>query len=887
MCDPDLSPDDVTPPVDRTSHGFYYPVFWLFGGVCMLDDLEQYLDKDKAERGQELAYGFAEEFDDWVRATYEEGETDEWDIDDIIDGGSSLGLTLDLPDWIWEAWYDSKAWERAVRADIAYAPSWYLMKRPRNFSGWLVHLTDHPEKVARAGFQLGVADPARLGLTRRLEDYQEKKGFNFAYDASEWMKYAKKSDGSYRYGGGAVVFRARGIKVWHEGDKEDQVIFWGPSARPGDMIPVVKREDGWMAEGRVYPSLEAAVESVTKSKPSPSRVAAEVLHKGDRPKGTFYGDDSGVWRYTEGYPLGLRREGWTWSASIGLSSRNDWRNLSVDGASEDHRGFRKALKEIVARYPEIIDYIISFDGPYKEVSSLVHGAASPTIGQDIDLGKKTYYHGTSDDVLDTILSEGLKPRGETNVDPVYGVEFGARPSRQEAVYLTTQMNLASSAAHSAARKRGGNAVILEIKGLVHDLFQPDEDSRETDAVKSLERMGSVAYVGRISPRNIRVYAMDDGKRWVKWGTGQFSVKDFLDKWYLMSREVQNLGYLNNIWDTHPEWRWKGKAYRVTMGDDPWVTPPTSWSKSLAQNRWYFEETSGYADKDDKGFLIEGRLTKALDFATMVEDISGYRADAVRKAGEVIALSKPSSVRTLYTVKGDSLRKVGRAPSPSRVASRWLKTGLSSYDLEDELDEAENEREVEKILDDYGFREVKLPNRDIVWVNGRENMIVEKYKGGWSPSELEDWIYGIDLDEMFPDEGDQFNKDFWSSPPPLYHNTQKSNVEDIAEEGLLPMNQTRGIGNRGTGAAVFTTSDADESAYGSYGPVTYKIDTKAMKRDGYKPYVSQETPVVEYEQFRRLADLLGVDAEPDLEHGMSPWTVVVFGKIPPQYLERID
>ena len=582
--------------------------------------------------------------------------------------------------------------------------------------------------------------------TRRLEDYQEKKGFNFAYDASEWVKYAKKSDGSYRYGGGAVVFRARGIKVWHEGDKEYQVIFWGPSARQ-PVSPSGGHDPGCetrgRVDGRVYPSLEVAV----KSKPFMSRVATEVLHKGDRPRGTFYGDDSGVWRYTEGYPLGLRREGWTWSASIGLSSRNDWRNLSVDGASEDHRGFRKALKEIVVRYPEIIDYIISFDGPYKEVSSLVYGAASPTIGQDIDLGKKTYYHGTSDDVLDTILSEGLKPRGETNVDPVYGVEFGARPSRQEAVYLTTQMNLASSAAHSAARKRGGNAVILEIKGLVHDLFQPDEDSRETDAVKSLERMGSVAYVGRISPRNIRVYAMDDGKRWVKWGSA--------------------------------------------------------------------------------------------------------------------------------------------APSPSRVASRWLKTGLSSYELEDELDEAENEREVERILDGYGFRKVKLPNRDIVWVNGRENMIVEKYKDSWSPSELDDWIYGVDLDEMFPDEGDQFDKDFWSSPPPLYHNTQKSNVEDIAEEGLVPMNQTRGIGNRGTGAAVFTTSDADESAYGSYGPVTYKIDTKAMKRDGYKPYVSQETPVVEYEQFRRLADLLGVDAEPDLEHGMSPWTVVVFGKIPPQYLERID
>jgi len=242
-----------------------------------------------------------------------------------------------------------------------------------------------------------------------------------------------------------------------------------------------------------------------------------LKYKGDRPKGTFYGNDEGVWRYTEGYPLGLRREGWNWSASIGLSSKNDWKNLSVDGASEQNRGFRKALREIVREYPEVAGYLISFDGPYMPVSRLVGGTA-PEPESRIDLGKQTYYHGTSSDVLDAILSDGLMPRGQTNVEPVFGVEFGARPSRAEAVYLTTQLGLAQSAANSAARKRRGDPVILEVTGLHHDHFQPDEDSRESDAVKSLERMGSVAYVGRIRPRNIRVYAMDEGSGWNKWAS---------------------------------------------------------------------------------------------------------------------------------------------------------------------------------------------------------------------------------------------------------------------------------------------------------------------------------------------------------------------------------
>lgn len=233
-----------------------------------------------------------------------------------------------------------------------------------------------------------------------------------------------------------------------------------------------------------------------------SRFASQIRMKRDRPKGTFYGNDQGRWGYDEGYPLDILQR-WDWKASIGLSSTNGWRNLSVDGATEDNRGFRKALREIVREYPEVADYVVSFDGPFQPVTRLV-GAPAKAPGAEVDLGRLTYFHGTSDDVLDEILLQGLKPRGATNVEPTYGVEVGASPSRAEAVYLTTQMGLASAAANSAARKRGGKPVILEITGLSHNLFQPDEDSGESDAVKSLERMGSVAYVGSIRPGKIRV-----------------------------------------------------------------------------------------------------------------------------------------------------------------------------------------------------------------------------------------------------------------------------------------------------------------------------------------------------------------------------------------------
>ena len=227
--------------------------------VASTDDLLYYLEAHEAARGEELALGFSEEFDAWVRETYEEGETDEDDLDEIIAGEDSRTLRLDLPDWVWEEWYESRAWEPALRADFAYAPSWYLMSDPEPFTGLAVHFTDAPEKVASQGFLYGVRDKSRLGLTRHLDDYDARPGYNFAYDLKDWKKYARKSDGTYRYGQGAVVFPVKGVSVWHSGDKERQVIFWGPDVRSG-ITPVVKTKGGWESRGQVYGDLESALD---------------------------------------------------------------------------------------------------------------------------------------------------------------------------------------------------------------------------------------------------------------------------------------------------------------------------------------------------------------------------------------------------------------------------------------------------------------------------------------------------------------------------------------------------------------------------------------------------------------------------------------------------
>jgi hypothetical protein len=127
-----------------------------------------------------------------------------------------------------------------------------------------------------------------------------------------------------------------------------------------------------------------------------------------------------------------------------------------------------------------------------------------------------FYHGTSSIAAASILREGLRPRADTNVKPAYGAGSSVGAGRPEAIYLTTQLGMAKFGALDAS-KHGGYPVILEVQGIDGDLAQADEDSRETSPMKSLERIGSIAYVGTIPASKIRLaYQIPEGaKDWVK------------------------------------------------------------------------------------------------------------------------------------------------------------------------------------------------------------------------------------------------------------------------------------------------------------------------------------------------------------------------------------
>lgn len=237
------------------------------------------------------------------------------------------------------------------------------------------------------------------------------------------------------------------------------------------------------------------------------RSSHDLSRKGNKYSTSFYGDDDGTWEAYQGFKLG--RGGWSWEMVPSLSSKNGWANFSVEGATEQHAGFVRALREIAIEYPEVLNFIVSFDGPYKPVKDLLGEVAGASLGH------VKFLHGTSMKAWELIKHMGVQPRSKTNVAPAYGSTTSAGEGRRDGIYLTTQIGMAHFAALEAAKLQKSTPVVLAITGLDQDLFVGDEDSGETDPVKSLGRIGSVAYLGDIPARKVTLFEVMVDNAWEK------------------------------------------------------------------------------------------------------------------------------------------------------------------------------------------------------------------------------------------------------------------------------------------------------------------------------------------------------------------------------------
>jgi len=232
---------------------------------------------------------------------------------------------------------------------------------------------------------------------------------------------------------------------------------------------------------------------------------ADVLPRKGRWYAHFYGMKDGTWEMNPEVLMGADRREWDWEMIASLAARNDWKNFAVEGATESNPGFLRALHEIVKKYPEVADFWITFDGPYKTVRDIL-GLA---VQDEVQWKHIKFLHGTTSAILDRILHEGIRPRGQTNVSPTFGAGVGAHLGAEEAVYLTTQQGMASFAAMDAANAHGGSPMILDVVGIDGRAAGPDEDSGAQTAADSLAKIGSIAYYGVVHPQMIKGAAQRD------------------------------------------------------------------------------------------------------------------------------------------------------------------------------------------------------------------------------------------------------------------------------------------------------------------------------------------------------------------------------------------
>lgn len=104
-----------------------------------------------------------------------------------------------------------------------------IKSEPLPASTWLIHFSDDAEAISKNGFIYG-ADMYEMGLTKLFHDsYRKiKQGYNFAFIANK-IKTPK-------YGNHAVMFQASGVPVYHNGDSEEQIIFYGKHIKPNNII---------------------------------------------------------------------------------------------------------------------------------------------------------------------------------------------------------------------------------------------------------------------------------------------------------------------------------------------------------------------------------------------------------------------------------------------------------------------------------------------------------------------------------------------------------------------------------------------------------------------------------------------------------------------------
>jgi hypothetical protein len=125
-------------------------------------------------------------------------------------------------------------------------PLWAIFDYPEILKNtWLIHFTDSKNisQIMANGFDGGITNYDVLSYTDWASDKHRggKDSFFYAFDVND-VKKLKSYNG--KYGDSAVMFRASGVKAYHNGDEEFQVIFQGDTV--SNIVPIFRDYDNWV-----------------------------------------------------------------------------------------------------------------------------------------------------------------------------------------------------------------------------------------------------------------------------------------------------------------------------------------------------------------------------------------------------------------------------------------------------------------------------------------------------------------------------------------------------------------------------------------------------------------------------------------------------------------
>lgn len=121
-------------------------------------------------------------------------------------------------------------------------PSWCHMDFNRIVKNeWCIHFGADSESIAKEGFTGGTEELEHLAYTN-AGTQKSSAGYDFAFLIND------RSVDYNEYGDEAVIFRTSGIEVYHYGDNQNQVIFWGPNVK--SFIPIHQDNGDWVVYGQ-------------------------------------------------------------------------------------------------------------------------------------------------------------------------------------------------------------------------------------------------------------------------------------------------------------------------------------------------------------------------------------------------------------------------------------------------------------------------------------------------------------------------------------------------------------------------------------------------------------------------------------------------------------